>query len=67
MKKIVLCPNPYRDKDLSAAREAAEILRSVGQRTVFCLPFRPENPVGRAELVRLLKLVRENLKKELGE
>ena len=45
MKKIVLCPNPYRDKDLSAAREAAEILRSVGQRVVFCLPFRPENPV----------------------
>ena len=45
MKKIVLCPNPYRDKDLSAAREAAEILRSVGQRTVFCLPFRPEGPV----------------------
>ena len=45
MKKIVLCPNPCRDKDLSAAREAAEILRSVGQRVVFCLPFRPENPV----------------------
>ena len=45
MKKIILCPNPYRDKDLSAAREAAEILRSVGQRVVFCLPFRPEHPV----------------------
>ena len=26
MKKIILCPNPYRDKDLSAAREAADIL-----------------------------------------
>ena len=24
MKKIILCPNPYRDKDLSAAREAAD-------------------------------------------
>ena len=45
MRKIVLCPNPYRDKDLSAAREAAEILRSAGERVVFCLPFRPENPV----------------------
>ena len=45
MKKIVLCPNPYRDKDLSAAREAAEILHSVGLRTVFCLPFRPESPI----------------------
>ena len=44
MKKIILCPNPYRDKDLSAAREAAEILRAAGQRVVFCLPFRPEAP-----------------------
>ena len=46
MKKIILCPNPYRDKDLSAAREAAEILREAGQRTVFCLPFRPEKAPG---------------------
>ena len=44
MKKIILCPNPYRDKDLSAAREAAEILREVGLRTVFCLPFKPDGP-----------------------
>lgn len=42
MKKIVLCPNPYRDSGLSAAKEADEILRSVGLETVFCLPFRPE-------------------------
>ena len=45
MKKIILCPNPYRDKDLSAAREAAAILGESGQRTVFCLPFRPEEPL----------------------
>lgn len=42
MKKIVLCPNPYRDSGLSAAKEADKILRSVGLETVFCLPFRPE-------------------------
>ncbi len=42
MKKVILCPNPYRDRDLSAAKEAAEILRSVGIRTVACLPFRLE-------------------------
>lgn len=40
MKKIILCPNPYRDTGLSAAKEAADILASVGIRTVFCLPFR---------------------------
>lgn len=42
MKKVILCPNPYRDTGLSAAQEAAEILKSVGIRTVFCLPFRME-------------------------
>ena len=42
MKKIILCPNPYRDKGMEAAREAAEILGKVGIRTVFCLPFRME-------------------------
>ena len=42
MKKVILCPNPYRDKGLEAAKEAAEILASVGLRTVACLPFRLE-------------------------
>lgn len=43
MKKVILCPNPYRDVGLTAAKEADRILRSVGLETVFCLPFRPEN------------------------
>ena len=42
MKRVILCPNPYRDKGLSAAREAEAILKSVGLETVYCLPFRPE-------------------------
>lgn len=42
MKRVVLCPNPYRDRGLSAAKEADAILKSVGLETVFCLPFRPE-------------------------
>ena len=42
MKKVILCPNPYRDKGLEAAKEAAEILASVGLRTVACLPFKME-------------------------
>ena len=42
MRKIILCPNPYRDKGMEAAREAAEILHEAGIRTVFCLPFRME-------------------------
>ena len=50
MKKIILCPNPYRDKGMEAAREAAEILRGVGIRTVFCLPFRMEGGETPAEI-----------------
>ena len=42
MKRVVLCPNPYRDKGLAAAKEADGILRQMGLETVFCLPFKPE-------------------------
>lgn len=42
MKRVILCPNPYRDKNLSAAKEADRILHASGMDTVFCLPFRPE-------------------------
>lgn len=42
MKRVILCPNPYRDKGLAAAKEADGILRQMGMETVFCLPFRPE-------------------------
>lgn len=42
LKKVILCPNPYRDKGLAAAKEAAKILEEVGIRTVACLPFRME-------------------------
>ena len=42
MKRVILCPNPYRDKGLAAAKEADAILRRMGMETVFCPPFRPE-------------------------
>ncbi len=40
--KIVLSPNPYRDKGLNAVREAERILRESGVETSMCLPFRPD-------------------------
>ena len=46
MKRVILCPNPYRDKGLSAAKEADAILRSTGLETVYCLPFRPDGGEG---------------------
>ncbi|MDE6879852.1 MAG: NAD(+)/NADH kinase [Oscillospiraceae bacterium] len=42
MKRVILCPNPYRDKGLAAAKEANALLREVGLTAVYCLPFRPE-------------------------
>ena len=30
MKRVILCPNPYRDKGLAAAKEADAILRRMG-------------------------------------
>ncbi len=43
-KKIILCPNPSRDKDMRATRAAAEILKNSGFRTVVCSPFRDHKP-----------------------
>lgn len=37
--KIVLTPNPYRDKQFRVALQAQTILRECGVQTVLCLPF----------------------------
>ena len=40
--KVVLSPNPYRDRGLKAAQAAEKILRNEGVETVMCLPFQVE-------------------------
>lgn len=40
--KIILSPNPYRDKGLRTARAADRMLRELGEKPVFCLPFSVE-------------------------
>jgi len=42
VKKVILCPNPYRDKDFSAGKQAKDILDSIGFDTAVCLPFQQE-------------------------
>jgi len=37
--KIVLSPNPYRDKGLKAVQTAQRVLRDAGAQTCLCLPF----------------------------
>lgn len=40
--KVVLSPNPYRDKGFRAVRTAEQILQKSGVETCVCLPFRPD-------------------------
>ena len=37
--KIILCPNPFRDKGLKAAGEAQRLLTAAGASCEFCFPF----------------------------
>ncbi len=39
MKKVILTPNPYRDKNFSTVRQAMEILLDAGLEVKLCLPF----------------------------
>ena len=39
-KKIILCPNPNRDRGMLATKAADRILQELGFRTVVCSPFR---------------------------
>ena len=41
-RKIILCPNPYRDKDMHVAAQSKAILDEAGFETVVCLPFQKE-------------------------
>lgn len=43
--KIILCPNPFRDKGIRNARHAERILAGAGVDTVICFPFPVEREV----------------------
>lgn len=59
--KIILSPNPYRDKGLKSALAAERILRAAGAQTRMCLPFAGEGPrpMDLPEGVRLSEMERE--------
>lgn len=42
MKKIILCPNPSRDREMKATLAAKAILEDTGFQTVVCSPFRDQ-------------------------
>ena len=42
MKRVILCPNPGRVRELTATLRAEGILRELGFETVICSPFRSQ-------------------------
>ena len=42
MKRVILCPNPYRDSELTVAKRSRQLLEGLGFETVVCLPFSRE-------------------------
>ena len=41
-KKIILCPNPSRDRGMNATKRVDKLLREMGFRTVVCSPFKDQ-------------------------
>ena len=39
MNRVILTPNPYRDKNFKTVREAMAILKDAGVDVRVCLPF----------------------------
>ena len=41
-KRVILCPNPYRDSELKVCQQSRDMLESLGMQTSVCLPFQRE-------------------------
>ncbi len=59
MKKIILTPNPYRDKNFNTVREAMDILTSCGVEVRLCLPFEVDRTYDLPKDLRFSRLDRE--------
>ena len=56
LKKVILCPNPYRDTELRVAKQAKAILDAAHCPNVVCIPFRgSEEPEGYGLEIRPLQ------------
>ena len=59
MKKIILTPNPYRDKNFQTVRTALEILNDAGMEARVCLPFEVDRTYDLPKDIRFSRLDRE--------
>ena len=59
MKKVILAPNPYRDKNFQTVREAMRILTQNGMEVKICLPFEVDRTYSLPSDLRFSRLDRE--------
>lgn len=59
MKRIILTPNPYRDKNFGTVRAARDILQNAGFDVKICLPFEIERTADMPKDIRFHRLDRE--------
>ena len=59
MKKVILTPNPYRDKGFQTVREANRILMEAGIDVKICLPFEVDRSFELPRDLRFTRLDRE--------
>ena len=59
MKKVILTPNPYRDKNFQTVRNAVQILQDSGVEVKLCLPFDVDRTYDLPRDLRFSRLDRE--------
>ncbi len=59
MKRAILTPNPYRDKNFNTVREAMRILLDAGMEVRLCLPFEVDKTYDLPKDLRFYRLDRE--------
>ncbi len=59
MKKAILTPNPYRDKNFQTVREAAKVLQEAGMEVKLCLPFEVDKSYELPKDLKFSRLDRE--------
>ena len=59
MKKVIMTPNPYRDKDFATVRRASQILTEAGIEVRLCLPFEVDRSYDLPKDLKFSRLDRE--------
>jgi NAD+ kinase len=65
MKRVILTPNPYRDKNFQTVRQAMKILQDAGIEPRLCLPFEVDKTYDLPKDLHFHKLDRELQNTEL--